>query len=222
MRLIIFDSGAGGKIIARRLKRLRPRDDIITISDRPNLPYGNKPANVIIRLTEAALLPYLGQHGSIVVLACNTATAAAIGYLRQTYPREVFVGFEPMIKPAAAASLSRVIAVLATPATLSSQRYQRLKRSYAGDCRVLEPDCSDWAQQIENGSFDQNRARHLAEQLIIQGADQLVLACTHFIGLQAILRRQAGPRAQILEPTKAINIRLDVLARQLAAASRLP
>ncbi len=211
MRLIVFDSGLGGEIVARRLARLHPKDEIITVLDQTNLPYGNKPPKTITRLCETALLPYFG-HSNVIVLACNSATATSIDYLRRRYSDEVFVGFEPMIKPAAAATRSRVIAVLATPATLRSQRYQILKRRWAADCWVLEPDCADWAERLENDSFNPNEARDLTEKLISRQADQLVLACTHFIKLTSCLRRQAGSRARILEPIHAVNARLDYLA----------
>jgi len=149
MTIGVFDSGIGGEAVARHLEVAFPEATIITVNDHEHVPYGSRTAEDIKRLTEAALQPLIKADCACIVIACNTATAASIDYLRITYPHQRFVGLEPMVKPAAEKTQSGVIAICATPATLTSERYRKLKQTYARDIAVIEPDCSDWASLIE-------------------------------------------------------------------------
>ncbi|HET8689815.1 MAG TPA: aspartate/glutamate racemase family protein [Candidatus Saccharimonadales bacterium] len=209
MTIGVFDSGLGGQMVAERLKPLLPNHDFNVINDQANLPYGDKSAAEIIRLTEAAIQPLL-ETCPIIVLACNTATAAAIDYLRRKYPQNKFVGFEPMIKPAAALTVSGRVVILATAATRHSDRYQKLLGAYGENIELVEPDTTDWARLIEIGRADDinlSATQAAAES----GADVVALACTHYLALEDRLRHLL-PDVEIVEPTAAVATQIKRLA----------
>ena len=201
----IFDTGAGGRFAAKELGRLRPQDSFMVVDDHAHLPYGSRTEDEIIKLTDAAIQPLL-RDCDVIVIACNTATTIAINAIRGKYPDQRFVGFEPMIKTAAQITRSGKIAILATPATLHSPRYQKLKRRWAADKEVIEPDCSSWAEQIEKQTFDPQIAIKLATQLAADGVDIISLACTHYLKLQPEIEKAAGPRrVAVISPLHAVN-----------------
>lgn len=203
MKLGIFDSGIGGEAIASSLAAAFPMAEIITVDDREHLPYGNRTSEDITQLTDTAIQPLLKEHCDVIVIACNSATAAAIETLRERYPDQPFVGLEPMIKPAAMLSTSGVIGVCATPATLASSRYQELKKQYAADVTTLEPDCSSWAQLIEENSMNEDIIEETIDRLCDQDADVIVLACTHYHWIRGVIEEKARNRATILDPAAA-------------------
>lgn len=211
MKIGVFDSGIGGEAVAKSLQTHFPDAEVLTVNDKINVPYGSKPPEHIISLTDAAIQPLLKANVDIIVLACNTATAAAISWLRKTYPNQQFVGLEPMIKPAAALSKSGVIGICATPSTLSSERYQSLIHRYAGDIFVLEPDCSDWAYMIEHNQINHEHIKTTIESLCSRGADVIVLGCTHYHWIKDLIVEIADGRATIIEPSTAIARRIESL-----------
>ncbi|MDR1789093.1 MAG: aspartate/glutamate racemase family protein [Opitutaceae bacterium] len=215
MRLGVFDSGIGGEAIARALRDAFPGAEILSANDRAGLPYGDKPPPEIIRRANAAIRPLLDARCDIIVLACNTATAVAIDTLRALHPAQKFIGIEPMLKPAAALTRSGVVAVCATRATLSSARYRRLLETHAGNLRVLEPDCSDWASLIENNRLNRARLRDTIETVCREGADVIVLGCTHYHWIKKNISALAAGRARVIEPSGAIARRV----RELLATS---
>lgn len=209
MKIGVFDSGRGGDAVAARLRELLPAAEVITANDAAHVPYGSRPDDEVQRLTEAGVAPLLEAGCDAVVLACNTATAAAIEHLRLEIPDTPFVGLEPMVKPAARMSTSGVIAVCATPGTLRSARYQRLKDTWAPETTVLEPDCSDWAATIERQGPDAVDLAPLTEQVRASGADVVVLACTHYHWLKARIEEHLAAeiperRITVLEPSDAV------------------
>lgn len=209
MKLGVFDSGIGGKAIAESLRQHFPDAIITAIDDHEHLPYGDKTSDEIRALTDTAIQPLIGND--IIVIACNSATAAAIDWLRAKYPTQKFVGIEPMIKPAAAATKAGIIAVCATPATLTSERYRNLKRAYASNITVIEPDCSTWAKMIEDNNINEIIISKQIEDTIAQGADVIVLGCTHYHWIDKLVSKIAAGRAQIFEPSKAIAIQVEKL-----------
>ncbi len=212
MKIAVFDTGLGGEIVAKELKKSLPGNAFLVINDRANLPYGNKTAEEIINLTDLAIAPLLSSC-NIVVIACNTATTIAIEELRKRHPKTIFVGFEPMIKPAVELTKTGKIAILATPATLKSQKYLALKREWAKDVVIFEPNCSDWAQKLEDNKFDIKIAQNLTNHLIDQGVDIIALACTHYIKLQPEIQKSASSRAKVINPIEAVSARLNELAQ---------
>lgn len=211
VKIGVFDSGIGGETVAARIQQLFPAVEILSVNDSKNIPYGLKQPSEIIRLTKAAIQPLLAADCDGIVIACNTATTNAIDDLRATYPDMHFVGIEPMVKPAAKLTRTGVIAVLATPGTLSSHRYEQLKRRWAANVTVLEPDCSRWADLIEHGHADQIDVASTIEEVKRWQADIIVLGCTHYHWLKDKIQAIAGPQVRVLEPSDAIGARLDSL-----------
>lgn len=203
MNIGVFDSGIGGQAIAMELEKVFENAKFTVVDDKKHVPYGSRETEEIIELTDKAIQPLLISN-DVIVLACNTATAAAIETLRAKYPTMPFVGLEPMLKPAAVSTKSGVIAVCATPATLASDRYQNLKKRYAGEVKVLEPDCSDWARMIEHNQIDEDRIRLIVDEVCDDNADVIVLACTHYHWIKQTIQSQAAGRAEIIEPTEAV------------------
>ncbi len=208
MKIGVFDSGIGGKSVAEALQHAFVDDEIIYMNDAKNVPYGNKEPAEIRHLT-ATVIDRLVKGGcSIIVIACNTATTNAIDFLRNVHPRVFFVGLEPMVKPAAALTRTGVFAVCATRATLASQPYTTLKQAWAKGRKIIEPDCSEWATQIERGDSDTIAVEVLVDELTAQKCDVIVLACTHYHWLKKRFEA-ANPDIIILEPTDAIMQRIS-------------
>lgn len=211
MRIGVFDSGIGGEVVALSIQRAFPDAVVTTVNDRSHVPYGSRSTDEIIALTDKALQPLLKQTPDCIVIACNTATAAAITWLRTTYPRQLFIGLEPMVKPATQLTRSGIIAVCATPSTLESERYVALKKQYLGEIICLEPNCSQWAAMIEHSQLDSSRVRIEVRNVIEQGADVIVLACTHYHWIRELIEATAGGDAVIIDPSEAIIKRIRAL-----------
>ena len=212
MILGVFDSGVGGKAIVDSLAKDFPEAEIKYVHDHDHMPYGGREEAEIIQLTEAALQSILGRCDCIVI-ACNTATAAAIEYLRAKYPHEKFIGLEPMIKPAAVLTKSGVIAVCATPYTLQSSRYETLKNEYASSLTVLEPDCGEWATMIEDDDLDEQEVEAIVQDVLAKDADVIVLACTHYHWIKELILNKVGDTAIVIDPSDAISRRVAELLK---------
>lgn len=208
MKLGVFDSGIGGEAVAAALQEAFPHASIVTVNDRGNVPYGDKSVFEVRRLTEATIQPLLKARCDVIILACNTATALAVEYLRTKYPQQKFIGIEPMIKTAAALTHAGTIAVCATPATLASQRYASLIKKHAAHLEILQPDCSEWAYLIENNQINRHHIEHTIETLCDRGADVIVLGCTHYHWIKELITEIVRERAVVIEPSQAIARRV--------------
>ncbi|KKW02666.1 MAG: Glutamate racemase [Candidatus Saccharibacteria bacterium GW2011_GWC2_48_9] len=211
MRLGVFDSGIGGEAVAAALRITFPQAIIHTLNDRQHVPYGNRSPDEVRTLTENAIEPFLAGAYDVIILACNTATALALEYLRTTYPDQKFIGIEPMIKTAATLTKSDVIAVCATPATLASRRYAALVRRHGAHLSILEPDCSEWAYLIENNQINQSHIKAIVDDMCDKGADVIVLGCTHYHWIKELIEQLANGRATVIEPSEAIGRRVSQL-----------
>lgn len=211
MRIGIFDSGIGGEAIAKALRQDFPEASFQVVNDRAHLPYGEKSPKELIELTNRAIQPLLTSDCDVIVIACNSATTAAIGWLRKHYPTQLFIGIEPMIKPATELTKSGVITVCATPATLASESYARLIENYATNCTVLEPDCREWAQMIEENSMNEQHIADMVNEVKAKDTDVIVLGCTHYHWIKEEIVAHAGPDIVVLEPSKAIGRRIRSL-----------
>lgn len=211
MKLGIFDSGVGGEAVAAALQKEFPTAEIMTVNDRKNVPYGDKTQEEVILLTNTAIQPLLNAECNVIVLACNTATALAISTLRLRYPNQKFIGIEPMIKTAASLTKTGVIAVCATPATLSSERYTQLINTHGSHLSVIEPDCSTWAYMIEHNNINEQEIKDIIEDVCRQSADVIVLGCTHYHWIKELIIKLADGRAQVIEPSEAIGTRVREL-----------
>jgi glutamate racemase len=213
MKLGIFDSGIGGEAVAQALQQTFPNAEILVVNDKANVPYGDKPADQVIQLTDAAIQPLLSASCDIIILACNTATAAAIETLRATYPAQKFIGIEPMIKTAASLTKTNTIAVCATPATLASERYKSLIEKYGAHLDIIEPDCSIWAYMIENSQINHALIKETITNLCSRGVDVIVLGCTHYHWIKEEILELTKGRAHVIEPSEAIGRRVKELLR---------
>jgi glutamate racemase len=211
MKLGVFDSGIGGEAVAAALQLTFPRAVVHTVNDHDHVPYGDKTKGEIIVLTDKAIQPLLAEGCDVIILACNTATALAIEWLRKEYPGQKFIGIEPMIKSAANLTKTGTIAVCATRATLDSERYAALIKQYGKNLRIIEPDCSKWAYWIENNQLNQAHVKQIIEYICDQGADVIVLGCTHYHWIKELIVELAAGRATVIEPTEAIGRRVKQL-----------
>ena len=211
MKLGIFDSGIGGEAVALSLKREFPHAEILTVNDKKHVPYGSRTAQQIISLTDYAIQPLLDELCDVIIIACNSATTAAIETLRQRYPHQKFIGIEPMIKSASMKSKTSIIAVCATPATLASERYAKLLDRYARDIIVIEPDCSTWAAMIESNQINTLDIQRTITNICNKNADVIVLGCTHYHWIKTEIEKYASGRAAIIEPSDAIARRVRAL-----------
>lgn len=204
----IFDSGVGGLSVLAALHRMSPRHPLHYVADSGHAPYGDRdPTHVIERSLRVA--DHLRHHGAtMLVVACNTATAWAIDTLRQRHPDLLLVGVEPGVKPAAARSRSGTIAVMATPSTLSSPRFAQLVQRHAPDCHVLPLPCPGLAAAIEAGPAAHDEVERLLDQhmapLTGSDADVVVLGCTHYPFVRDAIARRLCPAVELLDTADAV------------------
>ncbi len=203
----VFDSGVGGLSVLHHIRRLLPAEPLCYVADTGYLPYGNKPA-AVVRQRSLAIGRFLIEQGAkAIVVACNTATAAAVAQLREAFALPV-VGVEPGVKPAINLSRSGVVGVLATEGTLGSEKFQRLVSQHGQQCRVMVRPCPGWVERVESGDLDSDQTRALVAAIVgplrEQGADTLVLGCTHYPYLRPLIEQLAGPGVAIVDTGQAI------------------
>lgn len=203
-----FDSGRGGLGILEAFKRECPRESTVYIADSRHCPYGNRPPAEIVRLSEACVQRLLKRGCKMVVVACNTATAAAIDYLRAKHPEIPFVGIEPAVKPAALRSKTGVVGVLATAGTFGGRLYNETKAKFAKDVTVIATVADEFVAFVERGETAGRRVeaavRKRIEPLLAAGADKIVLGCTHFPHLRPVIEKVAAGRAEVVDPSAAV------------------
>ena len=204
----IFDSGAGGLSVYRELVKALPLERYLYFSDNAHCPYGEKTAAYIQERGRTITEVLLGLGADIIVVACNTATAAAIATLRAEYPGVPFIGMEPAVKPAALGTRSGVIGVLATAGTLKGSKYLNTRGLYQDNVKIVEHVGQGFVELVENGILDGPEAeatvRASLQPLLDAGADTIVLGCTHYPFLQPLIERLAGPEVKVIDPAPAV------------------
>jgi glutamate racemase len=207
----VFDSGLGGLTVVREVRRVMPAETFVYVGDSAKAPYGPRPADEIraLSLGQARfLLERFGCRG--LVIACNTATAAAAEAVRAAVAPMPVVAMEPAVKPAAAATRTGVVGVLATVGTLSSARFAALlaRHDDGGRVRFLTTSCPGWVEAVEQGRTTGPEAYDLVARyvkpLVAAGADALVLGCTHFPALRPLIEEAAGPGVAVLDVGAAV------------------
>jgi glutamate racemase len=216
----VFDSGLGGLSVLAALVDALPQTDFSYYADTAHVPYGNK-SEELIQGRVLAIGEHLANHGcGLLVVACNTATAAAVQALRAAHPGIPVVGVEPGIKPAAQETQSGRIAVLVTEATANSQRLKHLIRDHAGRVEVFVEPCPGWATHVEMLQLDDPAlaadVRARIEPLLDKGVDRIVLGCTHYSFLAPLLQEVVGSRAQLVDVADAVARQTQRLAGPLA------
>ena len=221
----VFDSGVGGLSVLREIRQLLPYERLLYVADSGHVPYGEKTPE-FIRLRSQQIAEFLLQQGAkALVLACNTATAAAVANLRETYPQLPIVGMEPAVKPAAAATRSGVVGVLATTGTLQSAKFAALLDRFASNVRVITQPCPGLVECIEAGELESPATRELLQRLVTplleQGCDTLILGCTHYPFIKPLLRQLLPPSVSLIDTGAAVARHLqrvlgerDLLAQQ--------
>lgn len=203
----VFDSGVGGLSVLQHIRQILPHARLIYVADSAHVPYGDKSAHYIEQRAVALTRFLVEQGADAIVIACNTATAAAAATLRREFSIPV-IGMEPAVKPAVAATKSGVVGVLATIGTLESARFAALLERYAGDVGIVTQGCPGLVEQVETGDLHGIRTRELIERytapLLSRGADTLILGCTHYPFLAPLIREVAGERITLIDTGEAV------------------
>lgn len=208
----ILDSGVGGLSVLREIRRRMPTSDIHYVGDSAHCPYGTKePAQIRERV--GTIVEYLLGHDiSLIVIACNSATIHAVEWLRDSYPVP-FVGMEPGVKPAAAQTRSGVIGVLATEASLAGEKFHHLVSEKSNGARVITQPCPRFVELVERGILDgpevEDAVREYTEHMLGEGADVLVLGCTHYPFLLPTIRQVVPHSVSIIDTGEAVARRVE-------------
>jgi glutamate racemase len=223
----LFDSGVGGLSVLREVRAQLPHADLLYFGDNAHIPYGPRPLAEVRQFSEAITRFLLEQGAQAIVVACNTASAAALKTLRQTFPRVPCVGMEPAVKPAAEQTQTKVVGVLATPATFQGELFNSVVERFAQGVTVLRQVCPGLVQQIEAGELDTPKTeamlRGWVEPMLAQNIDALVLGCTHYPFVIPLLERICGPGVRVIDPAPAVARQVGrVVQARPEAGSRKP
>ena len=203
----VFDSGVGGISVLKHIHALLPHEQLLYVADSKYAPYGNKtPAEIQARCFEIADF-LIAKNAKALVVACNTATAAAIDAMRDKYTLPI-IGMEPAVKPAADASKNGIIGVLATTGTLKSAQFAGLLESYGRNVKVITQACVGLVECIERGELNAVNTRSLIQQycapLLAEGADTIVLGCTHYPFVRHVIKQVTGPQVTLIDTGAAV------------------
>lgn len=204
----VFDSGVGGLSVLREIRRRLPHGPLVYFADQQHVPYGSRSLKDVRALSKEISRFLLEQQCELIVVACNTASAAALRALRLSFPATPFVGMEPAVKPAAEHTQTRKVAVLATPATFQGALFASVVDRFAHGVEVAEIIAPGLVELIEAGqaaseAIDSILKRSLGS-IMDQGIDTLVLACTHYGFLIPSIQRILGPTVTVIDPAPAI------------------
>ena len=204
----VFDSGVGGLSVLREIRRQFPQENLIYLADQQHVPYGPRPLAQVRHFSEAITRFLLNQGAKLIVVACNTASAAALYKLRETFPEIPFVGMEPAVKPAAEQTQTGVVGVLATPATFQGRLYASVIERFANGVSVLQDTCPGLVAQIEKGELESAKTRAILERaltpMLDKGIDRVVMGCTHYPFVIPLIREIVGPGILVIDPAPAV------------------
>ena len=204
----IFDSGVGGLSVLRQIRCQLPAENLLFLADQGHVPYGPRPLEQVRQFSEEISRSLISQGAKLIVVACNTASAAALHYLRATFPGTPFVGMEPAVKPAAERTQSGVVGVLATPATFQGELYASVIERFARGVTVLQATCPGLVSQIENGELDSDETRAILENalqpMLARGIDRVVMGCTHYPFVIPLIKEITGPEVEVIDPAPAV------------------
>ncbi len=211
----VFDSGVGGLSVLRAIRERLPDEDAIYVADQARVPYGPRPRGEVREFAEEIVHYLLDQGVKLIIVACNTASAAALHELRETFQETPFVGMEPAVKPAAEHTQSGVVGVLATPATFQGELYASTVERFAQGVRVLQDTCPGLVEQIEKGALDTPKTRQILENalhpMLTQGMDRVVMGCTHYPFVIPLIKEIVGDKVEVVDPSPAIARQVERL-----------
>ncbi|HIV69796.1 MAG TPA: glutamate racemase [Candidatus Aquabacterium excrementipullorum] len=204
----VFDSGLGGLSVLRAIRAHLPAAELLYVADSGHAPYGEKSDEFIGERSEHISRFLMTQGADLIVVACNTATAAAVHHLRSTWPSMPVVGVEPGVKPAVAHSRNQRIGVLATPFTLQSEKFRSLLERHGGNAHIVLQPCPGLAREIERGLLDSPELHALVSEfsqpLIDAGVDTAVLGCTHYPFVAPLFQQALGDGVHIIDTAEAV------------------
>lgn len=204
----VFDSGVGGLSVFGAIRRLLPSQPVLYLADQAHVPYGPRSLGEVRRFSQEITRFLLEQGAGLIVVACNTASAAALHYLRRVFPQVPFVGMEPAVKPAAEQTRSGVVGVLATQATFQGELYASVVERFANGVTVLQAACPGLVDEIEAGNLNGGGARAILEEalrpMLARGIDTVVLGCTHYPFVIPLIQEITGPGVRVIDPAPAI------------------
>ncbi len=213
----ILDSGVGGLSVLLEIRKLLPENHVLYIGDSAWCPYGTKSSEQILERVSALTELLMTQGAQIIVIACNSATIHTIEQLRKRYAIP-FVGMEPAIKPAAAATHSGVIGVLATEASLAGSKFHRLLDTHGEGAQVITTPCPEFVETVERGILEgedvESSIDAITRPLLQQGVDTLVLGCTHYPFLKSTIQSLVGPEVRLIDTGEAVARRTKDLLIQ--------
>ena len=212
----VYDSGFGGLSVWRELYRALPDESLIYLGDGKNCPYGSLPEERIREYAEQSVGELVERGCKLVVVACNTATAAAITHLRERFPNIPIVGLEPAVKPACLMTKSHKVAVVATERSLGSEKFRRAVERYGEGVEVVKAVGEGFVEAVESDQEQSPATRQkvaaVIEPLIKSGVDVIVLGCTHYPFLKGVIRDVVGERrVQIIDSGEAVEKRVESL-----------
>lgn len=212
----IYDSGFGGLSVWRELYRALPHESLVYLGDGKNCPYGSKPQEQILQYACESVEKLLERGCKMIVVACNTATAVAIKYLRETYPDVPFVGLEPAVKPACLTTKSGVVGVIATERSLQGEKFLSTLARYGEGVEVIKAVGRGFVEAVEADAESEEQTesnvREIIEPIIEAGADVIVLGCTHYPFLRGVIDKVIGDRAvRVIDSGEAVEKRVESL-----------
>lgn len=208
----IFDSGVGGLSVFREIRKVLPDEKYIYFSDNAHCPYGEKTKEYIVERAETITRMLLDAGADIIVVACNTATAAAISVLRNEFPVN-FIGMEPAVKPAATSTKTGVVGVLATAGTLKADKYLNTRGRFSEGVKIVEHVGQGFVEAVENGIMAGSEAESIVKAslkpLLDEGADRIVLGCTHYPFLMDTIKKLSDElyperNVEVIDPAPAV------------------
>ena len=215
----VYDSGVGGLSVLRAIHSQLPFEATLYFADQAKVPYGERPLAEVRLLAEGVARMMMEKGAKLIVIACNTASAAALKHLRALYPEIPFVGMEPAVKPAAEQTFSGKVGVLATPSTFQGELYASVVERFAQDVQVFQATCPGLVRQIEKGFLETPKTRRILQEAIKpmmeEGVDTFVMGCTHFPFVIPLIRKIAGVDVRVIDPAPAIARQTERLLSQL-------
>ena len=206
----VFDSGVGGLSVLRAMRELMPNESVIYFGDQGHVPYGPRSMEEIQKFSEGITRFLLEQNSKLIVVACNTASAAALKYLRGRFPDVPFVGMEPAVKPAAEITKTGKVGVLATPATFQGALYASVVERFGVGVEFFQHTCPGLVGQIEKGELESNATRAILEDALLpmleKNIDTVVLGCTHYPFVIPLIERIVGDakRVRVIDPAPSV------------------
>jgi glutamate racemase len=212
----LFDSGVGGLSVWREIVRQLPNESTLYLADSAHVPYGNRSCKDVLAFSEATTQFLIAQGCKAIVVACNTASAVALRALRRSHPQVPILGLEPAVKPAISLSQTKVVGVMATPATFQGHLYRATVGRYATNVHVVEQVCLGLADWVESGASEaelEALLRGFLAPMLAANADTIVLGCTHYPFVIDTIRRLAGPERRVIDPAPAVAAHLARILR---------